>query len=62
MSTADIGNLRARFKFVMHTIERRNPTTYEISGIARTEKTFHPMEQRRIMLVPAEPVSGAKCR
>src|SRR5579884_2433496 len=57
-TAADIGHARAVLEFGFNTFERRNPVGDQIGGIAGTEESLSSDKQLRVMLVPAEALTG----
>src|SRR6516225_10106123 len=60
LTATNVGHAPARFQFLLHVVERRNPGRHQIGGITRAEKFLAAVEDAVGMLVPTHAGSGAK--
>ena len=60
VAAADVGDLRAAFELLLHSVQRRNPLADQVGAVAGPEEPLGPAEQPVIVLVPAHALAAAK--
>ncbi len=60
MAAADVGDARAGAQLRLDAVERRDPRVDEVGDVAGAEEALGALEQRVVVLVPADAGAGAE--